>query len=75
MTDLTVSQVAKIAGCHINTVKNYEERGYIQAMRDRNNIRRYPLSEALKLKEILNIRMRGTERELRDVYHGTTSTY
>ena len=59
MTDLTVSQVAKIAGCHINTVLNYEQRGYIQAMRDNNNFRRYPLAEALKLKEILGIRRRA----------------
>ena len=59
MPDLTVSQVAKIVGCHINTVKNYEGRGYIQAMRDNNNIRRYPLAEALKLKEILEIRRRA----------------
>jgi len=62
MTDLTVSQVAKIAGCHINTVLNYEQRGYIQALRDHNNFRRYSLGEALKLKEILSIRTRGTER-------------
>ena len=62
MTELTVSQVAKIAGCHSNTVLNYERKGYIQALRDSNNFRRYPLAEALKLKEILNIRTRGTER-------------
>ena len=61
MTELTTSQVAKIAGCHFNTVLNYERKGYIQALRDNNNFRRYPLSEALKLKEILNIRTRGTE--------------
>ena len=56
MTDLTINQVAKICNCHINTVKNYTDRGYIQATRDSNNFRRYSLSEALKLKEILTIR-------------------
>lgn len=56
LTDLTVCQVAKIAGCHINTVRNYEEHGYIQPMRDHNNRRRYSMAEALKLKELFNIR-------------------
>lgn len=57
--ELTVSQVADICNCHFNTVKNYTNRGYIQALRDNNNFRRYSLAEALKLKEILEIRMRG----------------
>ncbi|GAG37418.1 unnamed protein product [marine sediment metagenome] len=59
--DLTVCQVARIAGCHIGTVKNYERKGYIQSLRDGNNYRRYSLQEALKLKEILGIRKKGTE--------------
>jgi len=58
MTDLTISQVAEICNCHINTVKNYTERGYIQAFRDNNNFRRYSLADALRLKEILTIRKR-----------------
>ncbi|MBW1613806.1 MAG: MerR family DNA-binding transcriptional regulator [Deltaproteobacteria bacterium] len=53
--NLTISQVAKVAGCHPNTVLNYEQRGYIQPMRDNNNFRRYPLADALRLKEILSI--------------------
>lgn len=56
--DLTVAQVAQYVGCHINTVKNYEQRGFIAPMRDINNVRRFPLSEAVKLKEILQIRNR-----------------
>jgi DNA-binding transcriptional MerR regulator len=59
--DLTVAQVADIVGCHINTVKNYEEQGFIKAMRDHNNHRRYRLGEALKLKRIFSIR-RPNER-------------
>jgi len=58
MEDLTVSQVAEIAGCHFNTVKNYEQRGVIQGMRDSNNFRRYSMGDALKLKKIINFRQR-----------------
>ena len=56
--DLTVAQVANIADCHLNSVKNYTKRGYIEATRDVNGFRRYSLAEALKLKEILSIRRR-----------------
>ena len=56
--NLTISDVSKIAGCHRNTVLNYENRGYIFSMRDTNNFRRYTLEQAIKLKEILSIRMR-----------------
>ena len=55
-SDLTVSQVANIAGCHRVTVLNYEKRGYIKPMRDNNNHRRYTKQDALKLKQILEIR-------------------
>lgn len=54
--DLTVEQVARIAGCHRNTVLNYERQGFIKSMRDNNNFRRYPRQEALKLKQLLEIR-------------------
>ena len=57
--NLTVAQVAQIAGCHILTVKNYEKRGYIQPWRDINNHRRFSLAEAIKLKEILSIGKRA----------------
>lgn len=59
--NLTVAQVARIAGCHRNTVLNYEERGYIDAMRDNNNFRRYTLQQALKLKEIISTRTTSGE--------------
>ena len=59
MEELTICQVAKIADCHINTVKNYEKRGYIHPLRNNNNHRRYSLQEALKVKEILSTRTRG----------------
>ena len=54
--DLTVEQVANIAGCHRNTVLNYERRGYIKPFRDHNNFRRYTKRDAKKLKQILEIR-------------------
>lgn len=56
--NLTVAQVAKIAGCHVHTVKAYEEKGYIKAFRDFNGFRRFTESEALKLKRLMEIRKR-----------------
>ena len=54
--NLTIIQVAEIAGCHRGTVLNYEKRGYIKPLRDHNNHRRYTKHDALKLKQILEIR-------------------
>ena len=54
--DLTICDVARMANCHINTVRNYEKRGYIKSMRDNNNFRRYSKQEAIKLRAILEIR-------------------
>ena len=54
--NLTPHQTGQIAYCHRNTVINYERKGIIKSMRDANNFRRFPLSEALKLKKILETR-------------------
>ena len=54
--DLTVEQVARVVGCHRNTVLNYEKDGYIFPFRDSNNHRRYTLQQALELKKIFEIR-------------------
>jgi len=59
-TKLTISDVARIADCHINTVKNYEKRGYVKPLRDNNNFRRYSQQDALKLKKLLDIRRPAT---------------
>ena len=59
--ELTISQVAKLAGCHRNTIINYERRGHIHPFRDFNNFRRYPIAEALKLKDILTTRKGGND--------------
>ena len=54
--ELYPSQVAEIAGCSSSTVKRYEKRGIISAARDHNGFRRYAMSEAIKLKELLATR-------------------
>ena len=54
--NLRVCQMAEIANCHVNTVRSYERKGYIKAMRDNNNFRWFSLKEAIKLKKILNTR-------------------
>ena len=54
--NLTVSQVAEIAGCHRLTVLNYTKKGYLKPLRDCNNHRRYTKEDAKKLKELLEIR-------------------
>lgn len=59
--DLTVQQVSKVADCHRNTVINYERKGQIQSFRDANNFRRFPITEALKLKKILETRLPTNE--------------
>lgn len=59
--DLTAEQVARIAGCHRNTVLRYEKDGYLSPMRDNNNYRRYSYQDAMKLKKIMNIRRPANE--------------
>ena len=54
--NLRVCNVAKVASCHVNTVRAYERKGYIKAMRDNNNFRWFSLQEAIKLKKILSMR-------------------
>lgn len=62
--NLTVDQVAKVAGCHRNTVLKYEREGYISPMRDNNNFRRYTLQQALELKKIFEIRRPASDRKV-----------
>ncbi|MDH3575983.1 MAG: MerR family transcriptional regulator [Desulfobacteraceae bacterium] len=59
--DLKVSEVARIAGCHIKTVINHEKRGTIKASRDIYNYRRFSIEDAQKLKKILSARWPGNE--------------
>ena len=53
---LNVAEVAKIANCHRNTVLRYERKGLIQSRRDVNRFRRFRREDALRLKQILEIR-------------------
>ena len=53
---LTVAQVAQIANCYRNTVLRWEAKGVIHAKRDINGYRRFSLTQALKLKEIITSR-------------------
>lgn len=55
--DLTVEEVARIARCHRNTVLRYEKLSLIQSKRDHNNFRKFSFQEALRLKEILSMRV------------------
>lgn len=57
-SDLLVSEVAKIVGCHINTVLNYSNKGVIEFTRDVYNRRRYTLAEVEKLKALFSARWR-----------------
>jgi hypothetical protein len=65
--ELTVAQVGDIAGCHRNTVLNYERKNLIRSMRDRNNYRRFSVEDALKLKSMLTSRTPSTNYERPDV--------
>ncbi|CAB5087155.1 hypothetical protein D3OALGA1CA_646 [Olavius algarvensis associated proteobacterium Delta 3] len=53
---LTTGQVARVAGCHPNTVLRYEREGFIESRRDLNNYRRFTRQDAEKLRELLSIR-------------------
>lgn len=57
--DLSVSEVARIAQCHVNTVRSYERKGLIQATRNLHGFRRFMPSEALVLKGMLSLRRTG----------------
>lgn len=54
--DLRISQAARLIECHVNTLRNYECRGLIKPLRDHNGHRRYSVDQALKIKELINMR-------------------
>ena len=60
--NLTVEQVARIAGCHRSTVLRYEQGGYLFPRRDHNGFRRFSKQDAQKLKQLLEI-LRPAESE------------
>jgi DNA-binding transcriptional MerR regulator len=68
-TQLTVDQVAQIAGCHRSTVLRYERKGIIRSLRDIRNYRRFALNEALRLREILETLTSGAT-----LHHGAVDS-
>jgi len=52
--NLKVTDIARIAQCHRNTVLNYERKGVIQSQRTVNGHRRFSVDDALRLKRILS---------------------
>ncbi|BEQ13125.1 MerR family transcriptional regulator [Desulfoferula mesophila] len=61
--DLTVQDVAREANCHPNTVRRYEQRGLIEAMRDINGYRRFSRDQVERLKELLEMRVTTEQGE------------
>jgi len=52
--NLRAADVARIVGCHRNTVLRYENRGLIQPERDYNGWRKYSIEDALALCGLLS---------------------
>jgi len=51
-----IGYVARFVGCHPNTLKGYEEQGYVKPIRDSNGFRRYTRAEMERLKKIYEIK-------------------
>jgi len=51
-----IGYVSRRIGCHPNTVKAYEEQGYVKPVRDSNGFRRYTKSQMERLKKIYEIK-------------------
>lgn len=63
VTNLKVVDVARLAGCHRNTVLAYEAKGIIQSYRTINGHRRFTIDDAQKLKLILATRWPSDDNE------------
>jgi len=61
--NLTPIDVARIACCHPNTVKNYARKGFITPARDINNFFRFTLAEAEKLRDLLSARWAESNKQ------------
>jgi DNA-binding transcriptional MerR regulator len=53
---LYVHDVARCAGCCNQTVINLEKRGFVKPLRDKNGFRRFTEAQAIRVKEIFNMR-------------------
>jgi DNA-binding transcriptional MerR regulator len=63
-TQLRVADVAGIAMCHRSTVLRYERKGLIHSLRDNNGFRRFSLEAALKLKNLLSLRVSDEDQQV-----------
>lgn len=55
-TNLRVADVARIASCHPNTVRNYAEKGFLNPSSDINGFLRFTEKDAQKLAGLLSAR-------------------
>ena len=51
-----IGYVSREIGCHPNTLKAYEEQGYVAPIRDSNGFRRYTRTQIERLKRIYEIK-------------------
>ena len=54
--DLLIADVAKIAGCHPNTVRNYVKKGVLNPSKDVNGFARFSVQDAQRLRTLLSAR-------------------
>lgn len=54
-----ISYAARFVGCHPNTLKTYEEQGYVNPIRDSSGFRRYTKGQIERLKKIYEIKNPG----------------
>jgi len=51
-----IGYAARFVGCHPNTLKTYEDQGYVKPIRDSSGFRRYTKAQIEKLKKIYEIK-------------------
>ena len=51
-----ISSASRKIGCHPNTLKTYEEQGYVKPIRDSNGFRRYTKAQIERLKKVYEIK-------------------
>lgn len=54
---LFIGEIAAKVGCCNQTVVNYEKKGLIKPVRDKNGFRRFTEAQVVRLQEIFNMRV------------------
>jgi DNA-binding transcriptional MerR regulator len=54
--ELFIRDIASIAGCSQQTVRRYEQKGFLTPVRDHNGFRRYTMLQARMLRKLFLIR-------------------